>query len=609
MIQGRAPGVLINIMILSISRRCFTSFCLACAALLPIRTARAEEKAGIAWQPWSDGVFQEAMAEHKLVLLDLEAVWCHWCHVMDEMTYADPRVIALVREKYIAVRVDQDARPDLANRYEDYGWPATVLYKWDGSELAKRRGYIPPKPMVSMLQAFVDDPTPGPSVEQEAAPAPAADAALSKDQAGAMRGGFIDAYDARRGGWGGVQKFLDWDALEYCLTEGAAGDAPMEKMARQTLTAGLKLVDPVWGGVDQYSTNGDWDHPHFEKIMPFQAESMRVFALAASLWREPQWLGPAEKIHGYLKTFLTSPEGAFYTSQDADPTPGEQGAKYFALDDAARRKQGVPRVDRHIYARENGLAITGLAALYAASGDAGALADARRAAEWVVAHRGLAGGGFRHDERDAAGPYLADTLEMGRAFLALYTVTGERQWLGRAESAADFIDARFRAPIGFATAATAASATLAPMPEADENVTLARFANMLAHATGRSAYQAMAGHAMRYLASSIVVKQQGYAVAGILLANGELNTEPAHVTVVGAKDDPAARALFGAALRGAPSYTRIEWYDRREGPLPNADVEYPTLPQAAAYLCANDACSSPVRAPEALERKLARVGQ
>jgi uncharacterized protein YyaL (SSP411 family) len=362
----------------------------------------------------------------------------------------------------------------------------------------------------------------------------------------------------------------------------------------------------VWGGVDQYSINGDWDHPHYEKIMPFQAENMRIFAMAASLWHEPRWLDPARKIHGYLKSFLTSPDGAFYTSQDADATPGQQGEAYFALDDAGRRKLGIPRVDRHMYARENGLAITGLAALNGASGDASSLADARRAAEWVLAHRALPGGGFRHDEANAAGPYLADTLEMGRAFLALYTVTAERPWLDRAEAAAEFIDAKFHTQPGFATAASSPSSPLPPKAEVDENVTLARFANMLAHYTGKSEFQAMAGHAMQYLASPAVVKEQGYSVAGILLANRELNAEPAHVTIVGGKDDPAGRALFATALRDAPPYTRIEWYDQREGPLRNSDVEYPALPVAAAFLCTTGACSSPANTPEALARKLSR---
>ncbi len=579
------------------------------AASLPGGAAAAEQKVknAIAWQPWSDEIFARAKAEHKLVLLDLGAAWCHWCHVMDEQTYADPAVIALLREKYLAVRVDADARPDLANRYEDYGWPATIVFKWDGSELAKRRGYIPPKPMASMLQAFIDDPTPGPSVEVEPAIVAASDAALSGKLRAAARQRFMGAYDKKRGGWGDVHHYLNWNAIEWCLVEGAAGDAAAAARARQTLTSGMKLIDPVWGGVYQYSTDGDWDHPHFEKIMPFQAENLRVFALAATLWREPKWLEPAQAIRRYLRDFLTSPEGAFYTSQDADVVQGEHGAKFFALDDAARRKRGIPRIDQHIYARENGLAITGLCALYAASGDASCLADARRAAEWIIANRALAGGGFRHDEKDAAGPFLADTLAMARAFLALYTVTAERPWLARAQDAAAFIDAKFRAPLGFATAAASPAAPLPPKVQVDENTALARFAHLLHQHTGLDVQRAMAAHAMRFLAAPAVVEGQGFGTGGLLLADRELTAEPAHATIVGAKTDAAARALFTAALRGLPMSARIEWFDASEGPLPRADIDFPKLTEPAAFLCANGSCSLPMRTPEQLSKRLAAL--
>src|SRR5262245_58887646 len=119
----------------------------ALAPSLPLAACRAAEAApvdgpAIAWEPWSEGAFERAEREGKLVLLDLEAGWCHWCHVMDEVTYRDPAVAQLVREHYVALRVDQDARPDLSNRYEDYGWPATIVLRGDGLELAKRLGYL-----------------------------------------------------------------------------------------------------------------------------------------------------------------------------------------------------------------------------------------------------------------------------------------------------------------------------------------------------------------------------------------------------------------------------------------------------------------------------------
>ncbi|MDB6155804.1 MAG: thioredoxin protein [Chthoniobacteraceae bacterium] len=554
----------------------------------------AEQPAAIDWQPWSDSIFEKAKREHRFVMLDLGAVWCHWCHVMDELTYQDPKVIALLKSRYIAVRVDQDSRPDLANRYEDYGWPATIFFNEDGGEIVKRRGYIPPEPMASLLQAIIDDPTPGPSVEPEAVVVPAKEGALTAEQRSGMRDLFLKAYDDVNGGWGDVHKYLNWDALEYCLTEGINGDAAMEKRARQTLTAGLKLIDPVWGGVYQYSTDGDWDHPHFEKIMPFQTENMRVFALAASLWNEPRWSDSAQKIRGYLKTFLTSKEGAFYTSQDADVIQGEHSAEYFALNDAARRARGIPRIDTHIYSRENGLAITGLAALYATTGDESCLAEAKRAAQWIRANRKLEGGGYRHGETD--GLFMADTLAMGRACLALYTVTAERAWLANAIAAAAFIDVKFKSPAGFASALSTSFITPAK-PQVDENIALVRFSNMLANHTGDKRWRSMAEHAMRYLASPVVVDAQGYGVSGILLADRELRIEPAHITIVGAKDDPAARALFEAALKMPGNYKRLEWWDSKEGPMPNPDVQYPELARAAAFVCKDGACSAPIFLP------------
>jgi hypothetical protein len=376
----------------------------------------------------------------------------------------------------------------------------------------------------------------------------------------------------------------------------------MEKMARQTLTNGVKLIDPVWGGVDQYSTDGDWDHPHYEKIMPFQAETMRVLALASRQWNEPKWLEQAQKIHGYLKSFLTSPEGAFYTSQDADLVEGEHGEKYFALDDAARRKLGIPRVDTHIYSRENGLAICGLAALYAASGDASCLAEARRAAAWVQEHRALPDGGFRHDERDSAGPYLADTLAMARAFLALYTVTAEREWLAKAQAAAAFMDAKFRAPVGFATAASNAKALFLRSRKWTKTLPGAvRQPSGPLYRRGSS--RAMAKHAMRYLAAPAIIQSQGFSTSGILLADREMRRARASDHRRRQAGSHAARALFASALRGAPDFARIEWFDskgRPAGRMPTCNI--PNCPARQPSCAPTEAARSPWNLPPNSQR-------
>ncbi len=211
------------------------------------------EPTALHWQPWSDAAFAQAKAEHKFVLLDLEAVWCHWCHVMDDITYRDPIVVRLLNERYVLVKVDQDSRPDIANRYQDYGWPATIVFAADGSEIVKRQGYIPPRPMSSMLQAIIDDPSPGPSVEKQAAFEPTAEAAIGGPLLTHIQAQYEKQYDQDEAGWGFSHKYLDSDSVEYALRLGAAGNADAAKRATDTLHAATALIDPVWGGMYQYS--------------------------------------------------------------------------------------------------------------------------------------------------------------------------------------------------------------------------------------------------------------------------------------------------------------------------------------------------------------------
>jgi uncharacterized protein YyaL (SSP411 family) len=361
------------------------------------------------------------------------------------------------------------------------------------------------------------------------------------------------------------------------------------------------LIDPVWGGVCQYSTDGDWKHPHYEKIMQTQAGVLRTYSLAYVLWHEPAYLESAEKIQSYLAHFLTSPEGTFYTSQDADLVPGVHGGAYFKLNDAERRARGVPRIDKHIYSRENGWAIDALANLYASTGEIGCLTQALRCAEKILTDHALPGGGFGHDGSDSSQPYLADTLSMGKAFLALYEVTADRKWLSYADKAGRFIDQNFQGPVGFLTSVN--SGILKPKPEVDENAALVRFVNRLSLYTGDKLFAKMAAHGMRYLAADGIADSRGLSVGGILLAGRDLEKPFRHVVVVGSKTDAAARALFMTVLKERSPSERIEWWDPIEGSLPNPDVTYPRLEKASAFFCSEDSCSAPIFSSDELVRK------
>jgi uncharacterized protein YyaL (SSP411 family) len=573
------------------------------AVALGFGAARARAADAIAWQPWSDAAFAKAKKENRFVIMDLEAVWCHWCHVMDETTYKDPKVIALMGSRYVPVRVDQDSRPDLANRYEDYGWPATIVFAADGSEIVRRRGYLNPAEMASMLQAIIDDPSPGPSVTSTVV---GRGAAASDSAESGLRTRLFAGYDRPVGGWSLEHRFLDADNTEYCLRAASRGDPEAEAVARDILRLQRQIFDPAWGGVYQYSAEGDWVHPHFEKIMSIQADNLRTYSLAASQWPEWGYQGPAGEISRYLRAFLESPEGSFYTSQDADLVPGEHAGDYFSLDDKGRRARGIPRVDRHRYARENGWVICALCAYSGAAGEQAALKEAERAAEWVLANRALAGGGFRHDQSDSAGPFLGDTLAMGSAFLALYQATGDPAWVAHAEAAADFVRAHFglgNQP-GFASSDTTGQSFPRPQPEFDESIALARFANLLGHASGRAADHALAESSLRWALST---DRRGPYVGGLLLAMEELRTEPLHVTVVGKRADPAAQAMFAEARRAPTTYRLTEMWDPHGGPPPRGESIFPDLGRAASFLCANGACSSPIADAPALARRLAKV--
>jgi len=574
-------------------------FGLLCALVLLPFPASAEIK----WQPWSEDIFVRAQQERKLVILDLEAVWCHWCHVMEQQTYSNPKVSELISAKFIAVKVDQDSRPDLSNRYKDYGWPATIFFSSKGQELDKEAGFIEPEAMISILKKLIANPIAIPS-EKGLVEYPVS-TSLSETLKQKLTQNYFDSYDPSQGSLKLPQKYLDPDSIEYGLRRAALGSSKDIEMVKHTLDNNLKLLDKEWGGVYQYSTQGDWDHPHFEKIMAAQASNLKLYAMAYGLWKNEKYLEASTKIHDFLKHFLWSAEGAFYTSQDADLKQGQHSADYFALSAAEREKLGVPRVDKNIYARENGLAIQALAELYAYSQNELVLQDAKKAAEWVLAHRADQAGGFRHAEKDLAGPYLADNLAMGQAFLELYLVSAERLWLTRAVQALDFIASNFidnKNPGAFTSKPNSGQA-LSPIKQTDENIALCRFANLMQRYTGKESYRALAQGIMKYLSSESVALEY-LTNPGVLMADEELSKDPMHLTIVGPKEEPQNRALFLAALKIPSSYKRLEWWDKKEGALMNPDVQYPEIGKGAAFVCANKRCSLPIFNPDGIATTL-----
>ncbi len=579
------------------------SLLLLSVASTPVSIAATADSAGLHWQGWSNSLFQQAKAENKFVILDLEAIWCHWCHVMEETTYKNEAVVGLLEEFYITVRVDQDTNPDLLARYGDYGWPATIVFNADGGEIVKRRGYIPPIRMVSLLQAIIDDPSPGPSVRPQVEIIPSSEAALSQQQRDALEDKLYELYDADNGGWGFIHKFINANAMDYALQKARYGDRVYTLMAKQTLHAALDLIDPVWGGVYQYSDKLDWQSPHFEKIMSIQTQYLRIYSQAYLLWGKDKHLAAARKIYGYLQNFLKSDQVLYFTSQDADLNLEIDGHEYFPLADEARRNLGIPSIDKNTYSRENAWIIQAYVAFANAVGKADVLDEAIRIANRVEQKYGLPDGGFRHGENDLGGPYLEDSEAMANAYLALYSATGDRQWLLKSSRTLRFIESNFRYEDGGYISNNVDRDAVGIFTQAPRNIehmiALARTANLAFRYIGDQRLREMTEHAMLYLTSEGVIESR-FFLPGVLLSDHELNQEPIHITVVGSKTDQRAKALHDQARRYGASYLRIDWLDRIEGPLLNNDIVYPELDKPAAYACSSTSCSLPVFAASKL---------
>jgi uncharacterized protein YyaL (SSP411 family) len=591
--------------------------------LLGRHAVSGEAAQPIEWHSWSEDTFTQAAHEHRFVLLNLGSAWCPTCRRMDQQAYGDPTVHELIARRYLGVRADRSARPDLNNRYPGYDQPATIFFDTDGNEIVRLQGYRSAEQMATILQAIIDDPSPGPSAVREAAVQYSATPTFSPDLLATLHKELESQYEAPEQFSAFAVRYLDADFVEYAGLSEDANQRSAELRAQQALLSARMLIDPVWGGIYQSEVlasrspgnegftrfgrlqvgralddpSGSWNEPHPEKPLYVQAQAIQLFARASVRWRAPQYLVVAQNINHYVRAFLTSPEGAFYVGQEAAPPDGIGGNEYFALADELRRAHGVPPVDQHLYARENGWMISALCALYAASGDRAILQQAVHAAEWVIANRSLPEGGFSHAGDDPGGPYLGDSLAVAEGFLALHKVTGDHLWLQRAQSAAHFIATHFGslAAAGFVTSPVRPTPAYQPHPDREENVRLARFASHLGQYTGDPEDQHMAVQALRYLATSGIATADFSAPA--LLAQRELTHPARYLVTVGDKSDPAAQALFQAAVRAEFAYSRIEWWDRGEAASKGVVIGGGDRSRAAAFICDPSHCGEPIFNP------------
>jgi len=307
----------------------------------------------IQWQEWGKEAFAAAKRENKPILLDIGAVWCHWCHVMDRESYDDPEVAKIVNENYIAVKVDRDERPDIDSRYQvaissltgQGGWPLTGFLTPDGKPFYGGT-YFPPQEQYgrpsfkrvlrSIAQSYRDKN--GEVVEQADMVTRAISQAESfSGHSGDVSPKVIDAiiesalkmFDERNGGFGNAPKFPHPSTLDLLIDRYArTGSEDLREVIVTTLEKMARggVYDQLAGGFHRYSVDERWIVPHFEKMCYDNSELLKNYAHGWQATGNEFFADVARDIIRWMDEWLSDRQrGGFYASQDADYSMDDDG--------------------------------------------------------------------------------------------------------------------------------------------------------------------------------------------------------------------------------------------------------------------------------------------
>ncbi|HZY97785.1 MAG TPA: DUF255 domain-containing protein [Candidatus Cybelea sp.] len=563
------------------------------------RPNRAHE---IAWMPWSADAFARARQEEKPILLSISAVWCHWCHVMDETSYSDPNVIETINQRFVPVRVDNDRRPDVNARYNMGGWPTTAFLAPDGTTLTGAT-YLPPQQMRGVLDEIArfysehKGDISARSAELRARRVP--DVAASGEEPSdapilALTRELQRTYDEEFGGFGDAPKFPQPEVHEFLLTQWrASGDQRLHEMVARTMLGMARggMYDHVEGGFFRYSTTRDWSVPHFEKMAEDHAGLLRILAALVLFAPTDEFRITLVSAVGYVRAVFHDPQTGFFAgSQDADES-------YYALPLEERRARETPYVDRTSYTNWT-CALAGALCLAARALDDDALLGLALQTLDNVHARLVGDDGFLYHVLVPGGApvvrgLLTDHVAYARALLDAHEISGEDRFLSRAQALCDAVIARFEAEGGGFNDRLPADAlgrlAIADRPIIDNGI----FADVLLRLVALTDVLTYREAARRVLALYHEASENAgpfaatYARALQRYLAPELN-----VRIVG---DPSTTDDFREAAIHLPT----PFATVRTLPV-EAAAELALPPEPAAYVCTNGTCGAPVREPGAL---------
>ncbi|MFS2073539.1 thioredoxin domain-containing protein [Curtobacterium sp. CT11-133] len=585
------------------------------------------------WREWVPEAFAEARERDVPVLVSVGYATCHWCHVMARESFSDPGIGELLRQDFVAVKVDREERPDVdaslmasASAFtQQLGWPLTTFLTPDGHVFFAGT-YFPPSPVGQVpafrqiLAAVLDAWTERRHEVDANASAIAAAIRQGAEADRTARGGaggdgdeprlpsvddvravvdqLAQAEDTTYGGFGGAPKFPSAPLLEF-LSDVAADDARASALLERSLHAirASELTDAD-GGVFRYATKRDWSVPHYERML---YDNAGVLAVAGA--------EQARGIADFLRDTLRRADGAFVAAQDSESTIDGRRVEgeWYRLPLDERGRLDPPPLDDQVLTGWNGLAIRGFAIAGARHGDAEMIALARGAADAIVAGHLTDGHVSVRSSTPRGASTAAPTIEdvglLAEGLLELALVTGELPYADVARTLVDDgLAGRFDTDPVLAAAGTATG----EQPQTamrSGTVALAAAAATLAALTGDESYRGAAVSLVTDRAVTGTERPLGHADAlGVALALQRPSREV--VVVASDPDDPIRAAARGARRPGTVVATvtpaqATDWstagftlFESRDGLDP------------AGYVCHDRVCALPARSVGELTAQL-----
>lgn len=392
-------------------------------------------KSKVNWLEWCNESFEKAKREDKPVLLDLTAVWCHWCHVMDSTSYSDEDCANIINENFVPIKVYIDKRPDIRERYNMGGFPSTVFLNPDGYIIAGET-YVPPERLKLMLEtvksAYKSRKEDIKQRISEAAEKTEREKEISKSK---INENIIkeillsveDNFDCFYGGFGTQPKFPSPEVLDLLFIQ------YQKTKSKKYLDMALKTLDGMYDGlfdkIDfgffRYSVTQDWKTPHYEKMIDTNAGLLRNYAVAYSITKEEKYKKVVAETIEYINKFLSDQKnGGFYGSQDADE-------EFYLSKPEERRKKQYPYVDKTIYVDWNSMMVSSYIKAGAALNDKKITEFAIKTVDFILEKCYNKNDGLSHyfDEKASVNGLLVDNVYFLNCLLDAYFITQNQKYL------------------------------------------------------------------------------------------------------------------------------------------------------------------------------------